>query len=286
MSRVRVLAPCLVACLALLAGACGSSSDGGTGGSPDGDRDGIPDGIDNCPFDVNFRQLDDDDDGHGNTCDNCPTVDNPDQADTDGDGIGNPCDGVNPDRDGDGVANAGDAFPDNRFRCRDVDQDGCDDCTSGTANPSNDGPDANQDGICDGASAGTATVVLGVVGAGSVFATEMTLGFPDERMSIATGDIVVLGPYDPATYAPPPPPIFVERNTAIAGEVTAAATFGSFVPGLAFSPPRDVFELTFEWSGAEPTVADFPVLDCNASDIQGDLIGTATCQIRSLEILP
>ena len=33
--------------------------------------------------------------------------------------------------------------------CSDKDSDGCDDCSSGSYNPSNDGDDMDSDGLCD-----------------------------------------------------------------------------------------------------------------------------------------
>lgn len=62
-----------------------------------------------------------------------------------------PCD---PDRDDDGVEDVEDDAPSDPTRCRDLDGDGCDDCTltgadSSGGNPDNDGPDADGDGICD-----------------------------------------------------------------------------------------------------------------------------------------
>jgi MYXO-CTERM domain-containing protein len=62
---------------------------------------------------------------------------------------------VRSDRDGDGVADEDDVAPDDPNRCGDVDEDGCDDCSAGgTADPANDGPDADGDGICDAAGGG------------------------------------------------------------------------------------------------------------------------------------
>lgn len=54
------------------------------------------------------------------------------------------------DTDRDGVFDALDAEPENKFRCRDTDSDGCDDCASGFDDPENDGrKDTDGDGICD-----------------------------------------------------------------------------------------------------------------------------------------
>jgi hypothetical protein len=122
--------------------------------------------IDNCPTKKNADQDDSDDDGKGDPCDfcphdplndadtdtvcgnvdNCPTVPNMAQADQDVDGQGDACDA---DDDNDGVSDAGDIAPLDRFRCRDQDADGCDDCTSGSVDPANDGPDTDGDGECD-----------------------------------------------------------------------------------------------------------------------------------------
>jgi hypothetical protein len=69
-----------------------------------------------------------------------------DGADLDADGL---CDAGDPDIDGDAVPNELDSDPFDRFVCRDVDEDNCDDCTSGVDDPANDGPDPDGDGICD-----------------------------------------------------------------------------------------------------------------------------------------
>jgi hypothetical protein len=60
-------------------------------------------------------------------------------------GIASPC----PDSDGDGVCDEDDYDPLNPFVCRDVDADTCDDCSSGTNDPANDGADTDGDGQCD-----------------------------------------------------------------------------------------------------------------------------------------
>jgi len=54
------------------------------------------------------------------------------------------------DTDGDGVPNSDDPVPNDPYRCGDSDGDTCDDCSvTGTADPTNDGPDSDGDGICD-----------------------------------------------------------------------------------------------------------------------------------------
>ena len=65
--------------------------------------------------------------------------------------VGFDCDG-NPcatDSDNDGVCSANDADDNNPNVCMDSDEDGCDDCTSGTFDPSQDGSDSDGDGLCD-----------------------------------------------------------------------------------------------------------------------------------------
>jgi MYXO-CTERM domain-containing protein len=57
--------------------------------------------------------------------------------------------GGGPDSDGDGVPDSEDPFPDDPNQCGDTDNDGCDDCSSGSFNPLNDGEDSDGDGICD-----------------------------------------------------------------------------------------------------------------------------------------
>ena len=67
-------------------------------------------------------------------------------VDTDSDGTADVCDD---DDDDDTFDDAFDADPLDPLRCFDVEADGCDDCTSGTFDPFNDGPDADGDSVCD-----------------------------------------------------------------------------------------------------------------------------------------
>jgi glucose/arabinose dehydrogenase len=113
-------------------------------GDPDDDGDGVADAADAAPLDRHAcRDVDAD------SCDDCsggsdaPGGDGPD---TDGDGS---CNAGDPDDDNDGVVDGADAQPLNRFACRDVDADSCDDCSSGSDAPANDGLDADGDGSCD-----------------------------------------------------------------------------------------------------------------------------------------
>ena len=53
------------------------------------------------------------------------------------------------DRDGDGAPDDTDPFPEDPQRCGDSDKDTCDDCSQGTFDPGNDGPDSDGDGMCD-----------------------------------------------------------------------------------------------------------------------------------------
>ncbi len=78
-------------------------------------------------------------------CDTC--VDNEILAnDYDQDGI---CDDMDEDDDNDNVTDDVDIDPFNNTVCSDTDGDGCDDCSSGIYDPSNDGPDDDGDGICN-----------------------------------------------------------------------------------------------------------------------------------------
>ncbi|MCP3979734.1 MAG: hypothetical protein GY716_10470 [bacterium] len=113
-------------------------------GDEDDDGDGVPDVEDEAPLDPNAcRDADDD------LCDDCSSgSDDPanDGNDLDGDGL---CDIGDSDIDGDGVDNLEDDVVLDPFACRDEDNDLCDDCSSGTDAPANDGPDLDQDGLCD-----------------------------------------------------------------------------------------------------------------------------------------
>ena len=53
------------------------------------------------------------------------------------------------DSDGDGVIDEDDSDPNNPYQCSDLDGDTCDDCSTGTFNPSDDGFDYDGDGQCD-----------------------------------------------------------------------------------------------------------------------------------------
>ncbi len=78
-------------------------------------------------------------DNDGDTCDDCSsgTYDPANDGwDYDGDGI---CDDGDSDDDNDGVIDSEDSQPNNEFICSDTDGDGCDDCSSGTYDPLNDG---------------------------------------------------------------------------------------------------------------------------------------------------
>jgi spore coat protein A len=66
--------------------------------------------------------------------------------DTDGD---TQCDAVDADDDDDGVPDGADSAPLDPFLCRDLDGDSCDDCSSGTDAPTDDGTDTDLDGLCD-----------------------------------------------------------------------------------------------------------------------------------------
>ncbi len=126
----------------------------------DADNDGVDDSVDLDPTDPFVCQ-----DLDGDGCDDCsigvdgagPMADfDPanDGLDTDGDGI---CDSGDTDKDNDGVPDANDTDPLDPMVCQDLDGDGCDDCSIGVDgfgplddfDVSNDGPDANGDGICD-----------------------------------------------------------------------------------------------------------------------------------------
>jgi len=115
-------------------------------GDPDDDGDGVLDGQDTAPLDPFVcHDLDSD------TCDECAggtvvdvSLDGPDQ---DGDGL---CNAGDPDDDNDGVADGSDSAPLDRFICRDMDNDGCDECTGGLLTSiTTDGPDTDNDGQCD-----------------------------------------------------------------------------------------------------------------------------------------
>ncbi len=93
--------------------------------------------------------LDNDCDGFVDAADSdCPLTD------TDGDGVP---DATDDDDDNDGVFDDEDSEPLNPDVCQDLDGDTCDDCAIGTDDfgplpdndPANDGPDADEDGICD-----------------------------------------------------------------------------------------------------------------------------------------
>ena len=67
--------------------------------------------------------------------------------------VGVDCDGFAcaQDNDSDGICAQYDSDDNDPFVCIDSDEDGCDDCSSGSFNTGDDGPDLDGDGICDGA---------------------------------------------------------------------------------------------------------------------------------------
>jgi hypothetical protein len=123
-------------------------------GDSDDDNDGVADTVDSDPLNE-FVCADTDND----SCDDCAVTGadnsggdvNNDGADYDLDGI---CDAGDLDDDKDGVPDTNDTAPRNEFVCADTDNDSCDDCAVTGADGSggdvsNDGPDADNDGICD-----------------------------------------------------------------------------------------------------------------------------------------
>jgi len=117
---------------------CSDCVEGNTGLLPNyNDQD--DDGVCNC--------------GSGNgDCDNCPDDSNEDQWNYDGDEEGDVCDD---DDDDDTIVDEDDSHPHDAFQCSDIDiygiylGDGCDDCSSGVFDLSNDGDDYDNDGVCD-----------------------------------------------------------------------------------------------------------------------------------------
>ena len=148
----------------------------------DSDSDGVPDACDSHPSNPNLcRDLDND------GCDDCSsgTVDPAnDGTDTDGDGM---CDVGDTDDDNDGVEDHLDSDPLDRFICQDSDGDGCDDCSSGTVDPANDGPDGDGDGICD---AGDTPSVHNITQSTNFYTIQAAINDP----STVTGDEVVVAP--------------------------------------------------------------------------------------------
>jgi outer membrane protein OmpA-like peptidoglycan-associated protein len=141
---------------------------------PDSDNDGVNDGDDEARLDPNVcRDMD------GDQCDDCVLTGSDksggatdgDGVDTDGDGQCNTGDAdddgddvpdtmdvkpLDPDGDKDGVPDGEDEAPEDPMRCRDVDQDTCDDCSvtgndGSGGDPNNDGEDSDGDGRCDAA---------------------------------------------------------------------------------------------------------------------------------------
>jgi hypothetical protein len=110
----------------------------------DSDGDGVLDDDDSDPN--NPYQCSDVD---GDACEDCSTgTFNPsdDGWDYDGDGF---CDAGDADDDNDGALDPADSDDNNEYVCSDIDGDTCDDCSSGTFDPANDGIDMNANGICD-----------------------------------------------------------------------------------------------------------------------------------------
>ncbi|MCH8146956.1 MAG: thrombospondin type 3 repeat-containing protein [Planctomycetes bacterium] len=128
-------------------------------GEPDDDGDGVANDCDTDPGDGTKCG-----DSDGDTCDDCSSgafdpLD--DGTDTDDDGICDATDPIDtddcpraaednqPDSDGDGVADFCDDDPDDPAICGDSDNDTCDDCSSGSFDPLDDGDDPDGNGICN-----------------------------------------------------------------------------------------------------------------------------------------
>ena len=115
---------------------CGDVDDDACDDCSSGMNDVENDGID---FDgdglCNEGDIDDDNDGWIDLIDNCPDLGNPSQSNYDGDDMGDSCDF---DDDNDGVVDLYDSNDYNEFICGDVDEDGCDDCSSGYYDLEND----------------------------------------------------------------------------------------------------------------------------------------------------
>ena len=141
----------------------GVASDLNWTSSPDTDYDD-----DGCQDDTNGDGLfddgdedaDDDNDGVDDVDDDCPAGElgwtssgvgeahGQDTTDYDGDGCLDDS-SEDTDDDNDGAADADDTDDNNIYECSDNDQDGCEDCLSGTYNLNDDGPDNDGDGQCD-----------------------------------------------------------------------------------------------------------------------------------------
>jgi hypothetical protein len=118
---------------------------------PDCNHDGTPDA---CDTDCNLNRVPDgcEADCNGNGIADACDIDPGPSIDCNGNGVPDECDTAcqGPcDSDGDRCRNELDSDPDDSHVCADVDQDGCDDCTSGVVNPAQDGTDADVDGFCD-----------------------------------------------------------------------------------------------------------------------------------------
>ena len=110
----------------------------------DSDGDGVADNEDS---DENNPYICSDNDA--DSCDDCSSGSYNtynDGWDNDGDGL---CDAGDADDDNDGSSDNQDSNDNNAFVCSDIDNDTCDDCSSGIYNPADDGLDDDGDGICN-----------------------------------------------------------------------------------------------------------------------------------------
>lgn len=241
-------------------------------GTEDPDSDGVPTAQDNCPAVANPSQADLDLDGVGDACeagvdmtdtdldgwadvdDNCPSVVNPQQSDSNGNDVGDACEAGGGDADGDGWPDASDNCP-------------------SIANP--DQADADGDGVgdaCDdGSEGGWIRLTVSAGGSGSVESSQLTVTYPAARMSIAREDVLAVGAYaDPFAF---------DAFTGTAGQVELLA----LLFGETFSPPAEMFELVFSYTGATPTLGEFGISECAHADDTGSPVGSASCVLASLE---
>ena len=134
------------------------------------------------------------------------------------------------------------------------------------------GQDADGDGVGDACQTWLLTTYASTSSPGQVAGVQEGVSFPPEVLSISAGDVQPLPPFAPVDT--------MAVNTSVAGQVRVAA-----VKLAGFTPPGDVYAMTFHSTGRAPTPSDFLVFECIVTDSIGADLG-GLCTLTLTPVLP